>query len=453
MKSNILKNKITVQAILFTFMILLVYRIGSFVVTPGIDPDLVNQGFNNTTDLAGFFNMFGGGSIATLSLFALGVAPYISASIIIQLLENDLIPSFAQWKSQGIEGQNKRTKYTKYLALTLSMVQAIAIPLSISLTGEIYLNPGIYNYITIAIMMTAGTACMMWLSDRITEKGVGNGTSVIITAGILSTFPQSIINIIDTISKNGGDEQALLLIAASIQGLVLILLIIAVIYFTLAYRKVAINYVRTGRSTVRKNSYIPIKLNPAGVIPVIFASPLFLLLDLLNGWIIKSDFNNYFTNDGGSGVLQIIYDNMFNLNVTSASVTIGESVYWWIIIIPFTMYFAIIVLFSMFYSYVQMNPENISESLEKQSAYVIGIRPGIDTEEHITDVIFKTSLWGGLALATIAIVPFILQQLTPAIGLSILGTGLIIVVNVIVQVYTALEMRAETKKYRKILGE
>ena len=439
MKNNVLTNKVTRNAIFFTLAILFVYRLGSFIVTPGIDPSVLESNGSEVGQLASLFDFFGGGSILTMSLFALGVSPYISSSIIIQLLENELVPSMNEWKQQGIEGQNKRTKYTKYLALVLAFIQALVIPISI------YINPftsdvvSSGSFLQVAIIMTAGVAIMIWLADRITEKGIGNGTSVLIMAGIITQIPATLLAAFTSISGAEGSARYVELLQWGLLGIILLIVIIIVIIYSLAYRKVPINYVRTGRGTVRKNSYIPVKLNPAGVIPVIFVQPLFIMLSMLITWMTTN--LSLFTKNG-SGWIESVLKSLFDTTTTTE--------YWWLGLV---LYFLVIVLFSVFYSYIQMNPENMSNNLERQSAYVIAVRPGEDTEVYLSNVIFRTSLWGGMILALIAILPLLIQQFSTITNVGILGTGLIIVVNVLVQVYNGLVNKIEAKKYGKLFGE
>ncbi len=433
---SILKNKITRNAIIYTLALLMVYRLGSFVVTPGIDSDAL-LGFTDSFfgGVGSLFDFFGGGNISQMTIFALGVTPYITSSIIIQLLESELVPSMKEWKHQGVDGQNKRSTYTKYLAIIVAFIQALAISFGIYASyGTSFVTNN--NFIMIALIMTAGTAIMMWLGDRITEKGIGNGMSVLIMAGILAQMPtqmNSIYSSFDAMEKAEVYQNALVWFLI---GIITLIVIIMVIYYNLAYRRVPINYVRSGKGTVRKNSYLPIKLNPAGVIPVIFAGPLVTVLNLGVTWICD---NLEFFTKNGIGVYEDIFRSLFFP---------GE--YWIIYVIVFS---SIILAFSIFYSYIQMNPENMAESLEKQSAYIIGVRPGEDTLNYFAEVILRTTLWGGLILALLAVLPTILQKVAGIQhNMALMGTGLIIVVSVLVQTFQALSNKVESKKYRRLIG-
>lgn len=454
---KIFTNKVTRDAIIYTLLVLLVYRIGSFIPSPGIDLanlELIQGAYSS--EVTTLFDFFGGGNISQMTIFALGVSPYITASIMIQLLENELVPSMNEWKRQGVEGQNKRSNYTKNLALILAFAQAIGITYGISLFNSNnlqvvaentytfdtesmfnFLNNIPVNFFIVALIMTAGTAILMWLADRITEKGIGNGMSVMIMAGIIASMPSQIISSLDSIvAIDTITQQLIQALILAIISIITIIVIIMVIYYNLAYRKISINYVRSGRSNIRKNSYMPIKLNPAGVIPVIFAAPFLLMVNMASKFMLGHVGNNEL---GGT------LDNIF-LSLSSASYT-----YWYLYVL---VYAALIILFSVFYSYVQMNPENMTENLKKQSAYVVGVRPGEDTLDYLSNVILRTSFWGGSILAIIAVLPVIITNLvTTSVSLQLLGTGLIIVVSVLVQTYSSLVNKIESKNYRYLIGE
>ncbi len=444
---KLLKNKTTRSAIIFTIFILIIYRIGFYTISPIVDGGKILETPLLGGTLDTIFNFMGGGNIKLLSVFALGVSPYITASIIIQLLENDLIPSIAEWKHQGVDGQNKRQSWTKYLAVILAFIQALAITLGFYLLKSLdVIRPipfsensqvGLLEFAVIALFMTAGTAIMIWLADRITEKGVGNGMSVMIMIGIVARMPvelQSIIKVIKDAAYNGVKGLDIEFFTTFLMwvliGLIFVLLVILIIYYTLAYRKININYVKNSKSKLSENNYIPIKLNPAGVIPVIFVVPL-MQVPLL---ILKLP--TFASN--GVGKYETIVRAFFDVSGT----------YWYVAII---LYFLLVVGFSIMYSYIQMNPENMAENLEKQSAYVVGVRPGKDTEDYLTNVITKTTIYGGIVLAVLAILPTLIEQVfNTGIRLNLIGTGLIITVNVLVQTYQSMENKTEAKTYKKL---
>jgi preprotein translocase subunit SecY len=454
---NIFKNKVTRDAILYTLLILFIYRIGSYIPTPGVNIVELQKMQGEIPDT--LFSFFGGGSIASMSIFALGIAPYITSSIMIQLLESDLIPSMSQWKHQGVDGQNKRTKYTKRLALFLAFLQALGIsffyysysvmgigviePYNFAIENKFFdfLNYIPVNYVLVALIMTAGTALLMWFADRVTEKGVGNGMSVMIVAGILAVMPTELNTAYNDII-GGSSFSTKEFITWLIILIITILVIIMVVGYSLAYRKIPINYVRSGRNKVLNNSYLPIKLNPAGVIPVIFAQPLMLLLNLGMVWIYENFY--LFTNDTTIGNIEKFFRAFTSYTVDGATNPF--------FIVYILFYGSLIVGFSIIYSQIQMNPEEMAKNLQKQSAYVVGVRPGKDTLDYFTNIISKVSLWGGLFLAFIAVLPTILTLSFDIASLQLLGTGLIIVVSVFVQIFQSLVSKIESKNYRYLLG-
>lgn len=449
---SILKNKITLKAIFFTLCVFVVYRIGFFIITPLINGDVLTNSPLAGGTASTLFDFIGGGNLKNFSIFALGVSPYITASIVIQLLENDLIPSIAEWKHQGVDGQNKRYAYTKYLAIIFAFIQAAGLifgfyileaanvfnAITFTSTSQI----GILEYLVISLFVTAGTTILIWLADRITEKGIGNGMSVIIMAGIIARMPEQINQIYSAIvssAYNGVQGLDLQFYTTFSEwfliGIIGLLLIIVVIIYTLAYRKVNINYVKNSKGRASKSSYLPIKLNPAGVIPIIFVVPIMQLpLLILKIPVFSAN---------GQGTYETAFRAFFDLQGSS-------NPYW---IVALIVYVILIVIFSVMYSYIQLNPENMAENLEKQSAYVIGVRPGKDTENYLTKVITRTTIYGALVLSLLAATPILLTNaLSLSVGLQLIGTGLIITVNVLVQTYQSLDNKANAKTYKTLFA-
>ncbi len=440
---QILSSKVTRSAIAYTLLILLIYRLGTFVVAPGTSQILINSANDTATGIAAIFDFFGGGSLSRYSLFMLGVSPYITASIVVQLLETDLVPAMSEWKNQGVQGQNKRSNLTKYLAIGFAVIQSVGYILIVALKnmqisdllGTSYAST--FDFILMIVSITAGVAAMMWLADRITEKGIGNGVSVVIMFGIVSRMPQTFNAIYTTYFQGVGEDLTLNLVMWSIILIIQILLILVVIYYNLAKTKIRINYVRSSQGKLNDNSYIPIKINPAGMIPVIFVTPI-MLLPVIILQAVPAFAEN------GVGTYETVVRALFDTQATNE--------FWYVALV---VNFVLIVAFSVFYSYVQMNPKTMTENLERQSAYIVGVRSGEDTEKYLESVISKTSFWGGVMLALIASVPMIVTQLAnvdSSINLSLLGTGLIITVSVIVQTYEALLNKTESKSYRKLFG-
>lgn len=452
---KLLKNGVTRRAILFTLMILIVYRLGAYIVTPLVNASAL-VGENGIAD--NIFALLGGGNTQFLTLFALGVGPYITASIVIQLLENDLVPKMADWKHQGVDGQNKRSNWTKYSAILFAFLQAFGLTLGVYvLKNTNFINAipftegsvvGMLEFLVIPLFITAGSTILIWLADRITEKGIGNGMSVLIMVGILTRIPAELITIAKDLynSAYNGIEGIMdkdFIITSFVWMLVFIifiLLLILVIYYTLAYRKVKINYVKNSNSKINESSFIPIKLNPAGVIPIIFVSPLMQVPLLILRLPIFSGNN---PSAGEYGPYETVFRAFFDLR--------GD--YWFVAMV---LYFVLIVLFSIMYSYIQMNPETMSKNLEKQQAYIVGVRPGEDTERYLGKIITRTTVYGGTILALLAILPILIQNLLLVniletfVNLQLLGTGLIITVNVLVQTYQSMENKVESKTYKKL---
>ncbi|MGL4589512.1 MAG: preprotein translocase subunit SecY [Mycoplasmatales bacterium] len=440
---QVLKNRVTRNAIIYTLFILAVYSIGKFITSPGINPEYVKTLTGSTKEgLLGIYDLFGGGALSQMSLFALGVGPYITASIVIQLLETDLVPAMTDWKHQGVEGENKRNKWTKITAIVLSYVQAIVIILTFKVSTPIMTVGSPYNVALVTIGIATGVLILMWLGDRITEKGIGNGISVIIMGGILASVPGALVQVYDSyFSKTAAATQDVLLKNIALWGIIFVIqliLVLVVVYFSLAKRKIRINYVRSSRGKDNEQSYLPIKINPAGVIPVIFVTPMMELPALILNYVPMF-------NSNGVGNIETIVRAMFDYRGTSNE-------YWYL---GMLVYFLMILGFSVLYSYIQMNPENIAESLERQNAYIVGVRSGEETEKYISNAVLRTSFWGGIMLGFIAITPTLITHFAGVQGsiMTLLGTGLIITVNVLVQSYESLVTKTQKSSYRVLFGE
>lgn len=440
---TILSNKTTRRAILYTLGIFIIFKLGNYIISPGINGDYISNLSDSTSGLLQTLSLYGGGNITQLTLFALGLGPYITASVVVQLLETDLVPKMSEWKHQGEEGSKKRTRMTKYLSLLIAFAQAATFITAFSLTPAI--DPVIIgsnmNLILAITAMTSGTFILVWLGDRITEHGVGNGISTLIMAGIVSSLPGTFYQIYEAYFNQAVLEltKQEYILNIALWGFILVIqliLILVVIYFNLARRKIRINYVKSSRGKNNKNSYLPLKINPAGVIPVIFVQPVMLVPMFLLNTI------PYFSGNG-IGKYEIIVRAFFD---TSTSNT-----YWYVAVLFYTL---LVIGFSVLYSYIQMNPNEMSQNLEKQNAYIVGVRSGEDTEAYLSQIIGKTSIWGGVMLGFIAAVPLVIYNLSNiTINLGLLGTGLIISVSVITQFYEGLLTKTEKNTYRRIFGE
>ncbi|MDU4020027.1 MAG: preprotein translocase subunit SecY, partial [Staphylococcus epidermidis] len=358
--------------IFFTLAMLVIFKIGTYIPAPGVNPEAFNhpQGSQGATEL---LNTFGGGALKRFSIFAMGIMPYITASIVMQLLQMDIVPKFTEWAKQGEMGRRKINNVTRYFAIILAFIQSIGMAFQFNnyLKGQLIIEKSVMSYLLIAVVLTAGTAFLIWLGDQITQFGVGNGISLIIFAGILSTLPSSLEQFAQSVFV-GQDDTSLAWL--KILGLIvaLILLTVGAIFVLEAKRKIPIQYAKK-QSAQRLGSqatYLPLKVNSAGVIPVIFAMAFFLLPRTLTLFFPKAEW------------AQNIADT------ANPSSNIGMIIY-----------VVLIIAFAYFYAFVQVNPEKMADNLKKQGSYVPGIRPGEQTKKYITKVLYRLTFVGSIFLA------------------------------------------------------
>lgn len=412
--------------IFFTLAMLVIFKIGTYIPAPGVNPEAFNhpQGSQGATEL---LNTFGGGALKRFSIFAMGIMPYITASIVMQLLQMDIVPKFTEWAKQGEMGRRKINNVTRYFAIILAFIQSIGMAFQFNnyLNGQLIIEKSVMSYLLIAVVLTAGTAFLIWLGDQITQFGVGNGISLIIFAGILSTLPSSLEQFAQSVFV-GQDDTSLAWL--KILGLIvaLILLTVGAIFVLEAKRKIPIQYAKK-QSAQRLGSqatYLPLKVNSAGVIPVIFAMAFFLLPRTLTLFFPKAEW------------AQNIADT------ANPSSNIGMIIY-----------VVLIIAFAYFYAFVQVNPEKMADNLKKQGSYVPGIRPGEQTKKYITKVLYRLTFVGSIFLAAIAILPIIA---TKFMGLpqsiQIGGTSLLIVIGVAIETMKTLEAQVTQKEYKGFGG-
>lgn len=412
--------------IFFTLAMLVIFKIGTYIPAPGVNPEAFNhpQGSQGATEL---LNTFGGGALKRFSIFAMGIMPYITASIVMQLLQMDIVPKFTEWAKQGEMGRRKINNVTRYFAIILAFIQSIGMAFQFNnyLKGQLIIEKSVMSYLLIAVVLTAGTAFLIWLGDQITQFGVGNGISLIIFAGILSTLPSSLEQFAQSVFV-GQDDTSLAWL--KILGLIvaLILLTVGAIFVLEAKRKIPIQYAKK-QSAQRLGSqatYLPLKVNSAGVIPVIFAMAFFLLPRTLTLFFPKAEW------------AQNIADT------ANPSSNIGMIIY-----------VVLIIAFAYFYAFVQVNPEKMADNLKKQGSYVPGIRPGEQTKKYITKVLYRLTFVGSIFLAVIAILPIIA---TKFMGLpqsiQIGGTSLLIVIGVAIETMKTLEAQVTQKEYKGFGG-
>ena len=403
------KNKDIRHRIYFTLFVLFIFKLGTTIVVPGINKAQLGL---STLKYFELLNVMGGGALEQFSIFALGVSPYITASFIIQLLQMDIIPYLADLGKQGHTGQVKLNKITRYVGILMAFIQGYMFSFAI-IDGGTFVE-----YLKFALVLTAGTALLLWLGDQMTQKGIGNGTSMIIMAGILMTLPNMFISAYQAF-MNGSTTIGI--IKFVIYVLLYIFIVLAVVYEQNAERRIPIQYANKSTAVGGRQSYIPLRLNSAGVIPVIFASAL-LQVPAFIAQFIKVDALVTFTEKW--------------LSLTSVT--------------GFILYILLIFGFSYFYTYAQLKPKDMASNLQKNGGYIPGVRPGEATEKHIKKVINRITFVGAIALAVIAALPTIFVWVT-GLGSQIAlgGTGLLIVVGVALETYKQLESLLLSRNYSK----
>jgi preprotein translocase subunit SecY len=425
----VLKNKSIMKKIGFTLLAFLIYKAATYITIPLIDTTLIGQFFDdNDGGFIGIANAFTGNALKNYSIIALGIGPYITASIVIQLLQMDIVPILKEWQEEGEVGKQKINQLTRYVAIFLAFAQAFAMTLGFGASGNILKaglgDPTIFTYTYLAIIMTGGTAFLLWLSDQITLKGIGNGTSMIIVAGIVSTMPNMFISLWEEYVTSATADFG----TYGIFGLVVLIYVFVIFFVTLmqsANRKIPIQYSnRSGGAKFqgRNDSNIPLKINSAGVIPVIFA------VTILS---IPTTIINF------SGL-----DNTSQLGVWLLEIFTYQRP------IGYVVYVTLIFVFAFFYAFVQINPDKIAKNLQKQNAYIPGVRPGVDTENYISRLLFKITVIGATYLVLIASLPIfatMIFSLPPAVQVG--GTSLLIVVGVAIETTKQIKTQTQEQKY------
>src|SRR3990167_360883 len=364
------------RRLLFVFLGLVVYRIGSYIPVPGLDPHKLANLFNQHQDgILGLFNMFSGGALSRLTIFALGVMPYISASIIMQLFSS-ILPKLEQLKKEGESGRRKINQYTRYFTVILSAFQAIGISKWLVAQG-IAIDPGLTFYFEALVTLVTGTVFLMWLGEQMTERGIGNGISLIIFASIASRFPVAIGQIFIQVRQGQMSTLSLLFIIA-----VIVAVTLAVVFFERAQRRITINYAKRqqGRKLyAAQSSHLPLKINMAGVIPVIFAQSIILFPGAVA---------NFMSSIKGLGWLSEV----------SFALSYGQPAY--IVVFAVT-----VIFFSFFYTALVFNPKETADNLKRSGAFIPGIRPGEQTAHYVDKVMTRLTLVGSIYLTLVALLP------------------------------------------------
>ena len=463
---NALKTPDVRKRLIYTLVLIVVFRLGCYITVPGVNSIALNEAMQNTSGIAGLIDMISGGAFSRFSLFAMSISPYITASIVIQLLGmiipslerltkeggeegrkkinrytkiltvGMIIPSLERLtKEGGEEGRKKINRYTKILTVILALVEGIGIYLSYKSAG-VFVNDGFMTAVMIVTGLVAGTSILMWLGEQITSKGIGNGISLLIFVGIISRLPRGLTTLWNLIITESGFNTIGLLIAL---GIVIgaIVLVAGVVFVQQAERRVPVQYSKkvVGRKMVgAQNTHIPLKLAMAGVMPVIFASS-FMTFPAMIIQMFVHDISNQ------TGFLAGIYK--FSIATSTSNVPIGYS------IANALVYLLLIVGFTFFYTYATFNPAEVSNNIKKNGGFIPGIRAGKPTTDYLSSIISKLTWFGGLFLAIIAIIPMLLRftNLNIAFG----GTSILIVVGVALETVQQLESFLAMRHYKGFL--
>ena len=414
-QSNDLRNRI-----LFTIVILAIYRLGTFVPIPGIDPDQLQTLMEgNQKGLLGMFNVFAGGAVSRMAIFALGIMPYISSSIIVQLLTG-VSDYFKNLKSQGEIGRQKITQITRYGTVLLATIQGYGLAVGLESSADLVINPGFFFKISTVTTIVAGTVFLMWLGEQITQRGIGNGISLIIFSGIVAEIPRALVSTFE-LGRTGAISTVMIISIF----ILLLLTIVFIVFMERALRKILINYPKRQMGNKMyggDSSFLPLKINSAGVIPAIFASALLLLP------VTFSNFN--------------VSENDLLMNISSYF-TQGQPLY-------MILYASGIIFFTFFYTSLVFNPYETAENLRKYGGFIPGIRPGESTAIYIDNILTKLTTIGALYLTLVCLMPEFLIANYP-IPFYLGGTSILIVVVVAIDTVTQVQTRLMSSQYEQLI--
>ena len=410
------------RRLVFLLLALVVYRIGSHIPVPGIDPDQLQQLFQGQQGgILNLFNMFSGGSLSRFAVFALGIMPYISASIIMQLMTY-VVPAFEQLKKEGEAGRRKITQYTRYGTLALAIFQSLGIALALEGQQGLVIDPGLGFRITAVVSLVAGTMFLMWLGEQITERGLGNGISLLIFASIVSGLPSAIGGLLELVRTGAMN----ILIALFIIALV-VLVTYFVVFVERGQRKILVNYARrqVGNKVYGgQSSHLPLKLNMAGVIPPIFASSIILLPTTIVSWVSTGDSTRW-------------------LRDIASALSPGQPIY-------VALYAAAIVFFCFFYTALQFNSRETADNLKKSGAFIPGIRPGDQTARYIDKILLRLTLAGAIYITAVCLLPeFLILKYNVPFYFG--GTSLLIIVVVTMDFMAQVQNYMMSQQYESLL--
>lgn len=427
---NAFKIKDVRRRIFYVFLMVVVIRIGSQLPIPGVDPDYFKDWFaSQSNDAFNFFDAFTGGSFTEMSIFALNITPYITSSIIIQLL-TIAIPKLEELQRDGEEGRKKLTAITRYLTIGLSLFQSIAMTVGFGNRGLIP-DMNFMNAVVVVSCLTAGSAMLMWIGEQITDKGVGNGISIVLMVNIVSRIPSDLVTLFDQFVKGKtyakGGLAALIIIA------IIVLVVVLVLILNGGIRKIPVQYSKkmVGRKVSGgQSSSIPLKVNTAGVIPIIFAS------SLMSFPVIIAGFTGW---TGGTGIgsqmlMGLTSNNWFNPSAPWYSLGL-------------VLYIVLVIFFAYFYTSITFNPMEVADNMKKQGGFIPGIRPGKPTQEYLEKILSYLIFIGAAGLVIVAVIPFFFNGVFGA-DVSFGGTSLIIVVGVVLETLKQIESRMLVRNYK-----
>lgn len=423
---NVLANNSVMARVGITLLLIFIFRVASYIPIPLFNIELFRSNQTWSSGFLGILNSYTGQALARFSVLSLGISPYITASIAVQLLQT-VVPSMKEWQEQGDTGKVKTQRMTKYLAIVLAFAQSLLLILGTGVRGsqiQVGVDSGFFTYFYMALVVTAGSAFAIWLADLITAKGVGNGSSILIGVGVLTSIPIMITTLSDKYLGTGEWTDILIYVLIL---LLYVAILLGVVYMNIAKRKIPINYANRQGGKTRTDSNIPLKINSAGVLPVIFASTILSVPLSIVGFLEGSL---------GAGTQSWI-NAIFNYQEP----------------LGFILYIILIIAFSFFYTFMVTNPHKIADNLSKSNAYVPGVRPGDDTKNYIARILFKVTVIGTVYLVVLAALPIITAWVFGFVGaeaasITLGGTGLLIVVGVAADTTQQLEAQANQETYQ-----
>lgn len=430
---NAFKIKDIRRRIWFTLMILVVVRIGSMIHLPGVQGDVFNNLFSSTGGASDFLDAITGGSLSQMSIFALNITPYITSSIIVQLL-TIAFPALEEMQRDGEQGRKKMTRITRYLTVGLALGESLAMAIGFGRGGYLVQFNALYVF-EVVVALTAGSTILMWLGERITERGVGNGISIVLVINIISRIPQDL----QTLFKQfiSGKAAAKAVLAALVILAIILAVVIMTVYLQDAERKIPVQYSRkiAGRRSVGgTSSHIPLKVNTGGVIPVIFAQSLMQTPVILAALLGKGNGNGI-----GSKILKLLSQSHWFHTAE------------WIYTIGAAIYVVLIIAFAYFYTSITFNPLEIADNIKKQSGFIPGIRPGKPTSDYLSGILRSIILIGAVGLTIVTMLPIIFNGLFNA-NVSFGGTSLIIIVGVVIETLKQIESQMMVRNYKGFLN-